>query len=136
MLTVKQCKLVIKHRVYNIGDRIDGLSPEDEERLIAAGVADPFDAEAPATENDEPAGQDADAGCPVPDDEAGAVVEANVGRAIDGMSKPELQAKCRELGLPVSGSKAELQARIDAAEEWLDDEGDEEPPELSAEVPQ
>jgi len=132
MLTVKQGKLVIKHRVYGVGAQIDGLSPEDERKLIALGIAESADADDFDDEAEEPAGQDADAGCPVPDDDAG----ADSGRALDGMTKPELQAKCRELGLPVSGSKAELQERIDAAEEWLCEDGGEEPPELSAEVPQ
>ena len=60
-----------------------------------------------------------------------------------GPSRAELQERCRELGLSDKGNKAELKARIDEFESAEDEEPEaeieadaDEPPALSAEVPQ
>ena len=67
------------------GSRIDGLTKEQEKRLVDLGVA----------EYDTP--------------------------AEDGMSAKELRERCKELGLPSGGSKADMAERIAAYEASEDD---------------
>ena len=119
MLIVVKGKVVDGRRIIELGGELDGLSPEAEEQLIAAGVAARVDAL--------DAGEIAAAG-EVPQEAP----------AAKQLSKAELQAVCREYGLSDRGTKAELQARIaeyeDAAAE-ADDLEDDELPDLVAEVP-
>ena len=73
-----------------------------------------------------------------PEDERAPEVDAAIAQ---GAEKPasleELKARCRELGLPTRGKKADLIARIEEAEAAIDgEEADvDEPPVLKAEVP-
>ena len=125
MLIVTKERLVVNHRVYEVGGVIDFLAPEAEDRLIADGLAERTDGVA-AVEAE-----------PEPEAEPEAVSETVVQMPAKGPTKAALQARCAELGLPTSGNKAELAARI-ADAEAADDDGepdDEEPPSLSAEVP-
>ena len=126
MLIATNGRIVIGHTVYVAGDEIDGLPADAEERLIAAGLAErvagSFELEAIGQAPDEP---EPDEGEP----EALPLGELN---------KDELKARCRDLGLPTSGNKDELIARIERAEPA--DAGDaepdgDEPPMLTAEVP-
>ena len=121
MLIVVNGKVVDGYRVFGPGAELEGFSPEAEERLIAAGLAK----RVPAIDV---SGDWFDGG--------DAVVTVAPAKE---PTKAELQARCRELGLPERGTKAELQARIDAAEageaEIGAEEADDEPPELTAEVP-
>ena len=132
MVYVNQGKLVIGYSVYSYGDLIEGLSPEDEERLIASGLCvrriderQP-EAEKPAITSFVVTDED--------DQEPGETAES-----AKEPSKAELQERCRELGLSTRGTKDTLKARLDeyaAADEDETDEGEDEPPALSAEVPQ
>ena len=116
MVIVTSGKLVMGLDVFSTGDVIEGLSAAAEKKLIAMGLVARSNGVADAA----------------PD--------------VNGQKEPskaELQERCRELGLSDRGNKAELKARIDefesaAVEEPETDEaGDEdEPPALSAEVPQ
>ena len=118
MLVVTQGKVVIDHVIYETGEIIDCLTPEEEGRMVAEGVAERFDGE--------PEGIDAEG---EPDDAAIA----------KPLTAAELKARCKELGLPTNGKKDELQARIDEFEAANAPEGgksdDDEPPILDAEVP-
>ena len=117
MLVVTQGKVVIDHAIYEPGEVIDFLSADEEDRMVAEGIA-------------ARPGEDVEA------EPEGVEADASKLEAAKNLSKPELQARCRELGLSDRGNKAELQARLDAAESELsDDLDDEEPPELTAEVP-
>jgi hypothetical protein len=116
MVIVASGKLVIGLDVYSTGDAIDGLPAADERKIVATGLA------------------------VYPEDgaEAGEDAAVQIVPTAKEPTKAELQAMCRELGLSDKGNKAELQARIDAAEaECADeaDEADDEPPALTAEVP-
>lgn len=112
MLIVAKGKVVIGRRIIELGEELNGLTPEAEAELIASGVAARVgDAGADEAPEKQPAGKEP--------------------------TKPELQARCRELGLNPNGNKDELKARIADAE--LEDgevDDDDEPPTLSAEVPQ
>lgn len=125
MLIATNGRIVIGYNVYVAGDEIAGLDGDAEERLIAAGLAErvagSFDLE--------PVGCDSMEAEP---DEAEPEAVA-----LGELSKDELKARCRDLGLPTSGNKDELIARIEDAELAEDDglDGDE-PPMLTAEVPQ
>jgi len=115
MLIVTQGKVVINHAIYEPGDVIDCLTPDEESRMVAEGIADRFDESAEATP------------------------EAPASKAKEPTTA-ELKARCRELGLPANGKKSELQARIEAAESELEEEpeddfGDDELPDLTPEVP-
>lgn len=127
MLIVAKGKVVNGRHVISPGGLIEGLSPEAEAQLIASGVAKRVGAiDVSGDWVDE--GDDCEQVVPVAKEP----------------SKAELQARCRELGLSARGSKAELQARIaeyedsaggELAEDGGDDATDDEPPELTAEVP-
>lgn len=119
MLIVTNGKIVKGLEVYSMGDKIDGLSAKDEQKLISAGLA---------VRADDAAEDAADA-------------DEQIMPIAKEPSKAELQARCRELGLSDRGNKAQLQARIDEFENAVteeleaDDFEDEEPPDLTAEVP-
>lgn len=116
MVIVTSGKIVMGLDVFSTGDEIDGLTAAEETKLIALGLV--------ATAAGDSAAQGK--------------------QTTKEPSKTELQERCRELGLSDKGNKAELKARIDEYEsaegeepeaEIEDDDGDE-PPTLSAEVPQ
>lgn len=122
MVIVTSGKIVIGLDVFSMGDEIAGLTAAEEKKLIALGLVtsanDIASAEADAEEHDKPNEKEP--------------------------SKAELQARCRELGLSERGNKTELKARIDEFERAENEEpeaeieadADDEPPTLSAEVPQ
>lgn len=122
MVIVTSGKIVIGLDVFSMGDEIAGLTAAEEKKLIALGLVtsanDIASAEADAEEQDKPNEKEP--------------------------SKAELQARCRELGLSERGNKTELKARIDEFERAENEEpeaeieadADDEPPTLSAEVPQ
>ena len=99
MLVVTQGKVVIDHAIYEPGEVIDFLSADEEDRMVAEGIA------------------------------------ARPGEDVE--AEPEgVEADASKLEAAKNLSKPELQARLDAAESELsDDLDDEEPPELTAEVP-
>ena len=123
MVIVTSGKVVIGRDIYPTGAAICDLTAAQEKKLIGMGLASK------------------------PGDVPGALPDADerIVPIAKGPSKAELQARCRELGISDRGNKAELQERIDEAEnadreDWddeieADDGGEEEPPELTAEVP-
>lgn len=126
MLIVAKGKVVVGRKIIGLGGELDGLTPEAEEQLIAAGVAKRV-------------------GAPVASEAAASGEDVrSVPGSVKEPSKAELQARCRELGVSARGSKAEMQARIDEAEsadkepeEAIEagEADDDAPPELTAEVP-
>ncbi|MBQ9000542.1 MAG: SAP domain-containing protein [Eggerthellaceae bacterium] len=118
MVIVTSGKVVMGLDVFSTGDEIDGLTAAEEKKLIALGLA--------ASTAAEPH-------------------EQNAPKAKEP-TKAELQERCRELGLSDKGTKADLKARIAESEGNADQEpeadtgadadADDEPPTLSAEVPQ
>ena len=125
MIVAATGKIVIDFEVYTAGDEIDGLTPEAEENLVSLGLAVYADLD----------------GCEAKPDEGGEQAP---------LSYDELKERCRELGISARGKKADLEARIaeaeaqtqseepddsDDADLEYDELEDEEPPELTAEVP-
>lgn len=117
MIVAATGKIVIDFEVYTAGDEIDGLTPEAEENLVSLGLAVYADLD----------------GCEAEPDEGGEQAP---------LSYDELKERCRELGVSPRGKKAELEARIAEAEAQTQSEEpedgeleDDEPPELTAEVP-
>ena len=117
MVIVSSGKIVMGLDVFSTGDEIDGLTDAEEKKLIALGLVASV-----ATDS-----------------------KAQGAPSVKAPTKTELQERCRELGLSDKGTKADLQARIDEhesadrepeAESEADAGTDEEPPTLSAEVPQ
>lgn len=124
MLIVVKGMVVDGRNIIEVGGELVGLTPEAEEQLIAEGVAKRV--------------SDCEIAEIGPEDERAPEVDAAIAQ---GAEKPasleELKARCRELGLPTRGKKADLIARIEEAEAAIDgEEADvDEPPVLKAEVP-
>lgn len=102
-----------EHQLGEIADYPDDVAM----RLVSRGFAEPVGGMLP----EEP-------------EKAGEAESAN----IEDMKLDELKERCREMGLPTSGKKGDLVARIQEAEAVEDGEtdDDDEPPSLNAEVPQ
>ena len=98
------------------GDVVDGYDADTEAFLVSRGVAEYVDGgQVPQM--------------PAPEPAAPAKAEEP--------SYKQLQARARELGIPAQGKRAELEAAIAEAEAELEDDiDDDEPPALSAEVPE
>ena len=124
MLIVVKGKVVDGRNIIEVGGELVGLTPETEEQLIAEGVAKRVgDGEIAEIE---------------PEDERAPEIDTAIAQwAEKPASLEELKARCRELGLPTRGKKADLIARIEEAEAAIDDEeaDADEPPVLKAEVP-
>lgn len=99
---------------YRKGDVATRYDAATEAFFVGRGVAEYVDAEP------EPA---------APEPEAPAIA--------DEPSYKQLQARARELGIPAHGKRADLEAAIADAEDALEDyDDDDEPPALTAEVPE
>lgn len=114
-----------------VGTEICGLTEAQEDRLVALGVAEY------AEGND------------VADDgviATGDAIADDAGNGLARLTAEQLKEMCREYGLPATGKKADLIARIEDYERAWDegagdvqaDEGgaDDEAPELTAQVPE